>query len=250
MAGYGQRDEDLDKAHGVTEAHWEAFIDLVRPKEGQVILDLMGGSGAVAKQLYKVNPNLNLLVMDAYEHQLRKAPSHFKRIIGDVRQMPLEDNSVDTVIIKMGLHELQLKDQEKSAKEIYRILKPEGSFINWMVYLEEQERKAFHDMVIEKDKICGLDDMAKNRYFPSYFETLAYLYGAGFNKTTCSQIFGALACSRDRLKGDFKGDEAKLNEWHAYMRDNWDNISSNFLSTDSGDNIIVNYPVRFIVAVK
>lgn len=250
MAGYRQRDEDLEKAHGVTEAHWESLIYYADPKEGQVILDLMGGSGAVAKQLYKRNSSLNLLVMDAYEHQLRKAPSHFKRIIGDVRQIPLEDNSVDTVIIKMGLHELQLKDQKRAAKEIYRILNPGGKFINWMVYLEEQERKAFHEMVIEKDRICGLDDMAKNRYFPSYFETLHYIYGAGFNNITCSEIFGSLTCSRDRLKGDFKGDEAKLSQWHEYMRKNWKDISSHFLSTDTGDNMIVNYPIRFIVAVK
>lgn len=250
MAGYEERDENLDKAHGVSEEHWKSLMYYADPKEGQLILDLMGGSGAVAKQLYKRNKELNLLVMDAYEHQLRKAPSYLKKAIGDVRDIPLKDNSVDKVIIKMGLHELQLSDQEKAVKEIYRILKPKGSFINWMIYLEDNERKVFHDMVVEKDRICGLDDMAKNRYFPSYFDALHCIYKAGFNNIISSQIYGSLTCSRDRLNGDFKGDKNKLEQWHSYMRDNWKSISSHFLSTDTGDNIIVNYPIRFIVGIK
>jgi ubiquinone/menaquinone biosynthesis C-methylase UbiE len=255
MAGYDERNEDLEKAHGVRQEDWDNLLEIVNPREGEAILDLMGGPGAVAKQIYRVAEQsgkyVSLSIMDAYEAQMGGAPENIKKIRGDVKDIPLPDEIIDSVVIKMGLHELQLEDQDIAASEIYRILKPQGKFVNWMSNLrDKRQQEVFQWLFREKDRIAGLDELVKNRYFPTVKETTNYLKGAGFKEVNVSYENNEFCQTRGWFNGDFGGDNAKLGEFHSSIRSRWNDLVETIGAEDRGDNILIRFPICILEAVK
>jgi len=255
MVGYDKRNENLEKALGVVQADWDNLLRVVDPKQGQNILDLMGGSGTMATKIYEfVNAkglDLSLQVMDAYGPQLERAPRYLDKKLGDVRDIPLPNESLDTVVIKMGLHELPLMDQCGAAKEIYRVLKPGGKFVNWMTCLVgERQQEVFQWLIREKDRLTGLDDFVKNRYFPTVRETEDYTMGAGFKNIKNSYENNSVIESLNRLQGDFKGEVEKLDEYHEAIRGRWVDVIETLGGEDRGNNILTNHPICLLEAIK
>jgi len=255
MTGYNTRQQNMEKAHGVNGEDWNALIKAIDPKQGERILDLMGGDSAVASKLYeyvsKQNMNLNLSVMDSFPKQLERAPAYLEKILGDVRAMPSESGTYDKIVVKMGFHELPLIEQQKSVKEVYRTLKPEGKLVTWMVGLENPaEQDAFRKFIREKDRIAGFNEFVENRYFPTIQETRNYLANAGFEDTQEVYKNTSKMNSLARLNGDFAGDKTKLERWHEYIRENISEFKQYLSAKDLGDSIEINCPVCILKAEK
>jgi ubiquinone/menaquinone biosynthesis methyltransferase len=89
---------------------------------GKNVLDLGSGTGAAYKQLEKFN--VTALDPDEKMLQLNKFS---KKITGNAENIPLDDNSVDTVYCAFVWR--NINDTQKALSEVKRVLKPNGVFI-------------------------------------------------------------------------------------------------------------------------
>jgi demethylmenaquinone methyltransferase/2-methoxy-6-polyprenyl-1,4-benzoquinol methylase len=89
---------------------------------GNNVLDLGSGTGAAYKQL--ANFDVTALDPDAKMLQLNKFS---KKIIANAENIPLDDNSIDTVYCAFVWR--NVKDTQRALSEIKRVLRPNGVFI-------------------------------------------------------------------------------------------------------------------------
>lgn len=98
----------------------------VRPKPGQVIVDVAGGTGDVARLL--AAPDRRVFICDPSLAMMQcgreRGLRHVDCVAGTGEAIPLADNSVDAVTIAFGLRNMtQLAD---ALAEMTRVLKPGG----------------------------------------------------------------------------------------------------------------------------
>jgi len=104
-------------------------------KEGDTVLDLGSGAGNdvfVARQL--VGNNGKVIGLDFTEEMIKKAKENNEKLgyqnvefkLGDIEEMPLDDNSLDVIISNCVLN--LVPDKQKAFSEIYRTLKPGAHF--------------------------------------------------------------------------------------------------------------------------
>lgn len=98
----------------------------VRPMPGQVIVDVAGGTGDVARLLAR--PDRHVFICDPSLAMMQcgreRGLQHVSCIAGTGEAIPLADNSVDAVTIAFGLRNMtQLAD---ALAEMTRVLKPGG----------------------------------------------------------------------------------------------------------------------------
>jgi ubiquinone/menaquinone biosynthesis C-methylase UbiE len=109
--------------------------DFAGIKRGDHVLDLGSGAGNdcfVARAL--VGDEGRITGIDMTEPMIRKAKENcaklnFKNVefvLGDIEEMPLQDNSFDVVISNCVLN--LVPDKTKAFREIFRVLKPGGRF--------------------------------------------------------------------------------------------------------------------------
>ena len=105
-------------------------------KEGETVLDLGSGGGIDAfLAAIKVGETGNVIGVDMTEEMIQKAKSAainfgYKNVefrLGDIENLPLDDNSVDVIISNCVIN-LSV-DKEKVFKEAYRVLKPSGRIL-------------------------------------------------------------------------------------------------------------------------
>ncbi len=95
------------------------------------ILDLCSGTGDLAGLLKKEYPQAEIVGVDFSPKMLeiaRKKHPDIEFLETDCTQLPFEDESFDLCIISFGLRNIE--DLDKALKEIYRVLKKGGNFIN------------------------------------------------------------------------------------------------------------------------
>ena len=104
-------------------------------KEGDTVLDLGSGAGNdvfVARQL--VGDNGKVIGLDFTEEMVKKAKVNNEKLgyqnvefkLGDIENMPIDDNSVDVIISNCVLN--LVPDKQKAFSEIYRTLKQGAHF--------------------------------------------------------------------------------------------------------------------------
>lgn len=97
------------------------------------ILDLCCGTGDLAGLAKKIQPLANVTGIDFSEKMLEIAKEKYqgKQIQffqGDVTNLPYDDNSIDIITMGFGLR--NICNAEKAVQEVYRVLKPNGSFLH------------------------------------------------------------------------------------------------------------------------
>lgn len=98
---------------------------------GTKVLDLCTGTGDLAGLLQKKYPEANVIGADFSPKMLGIAKEKYPNIDfleADCTQLPFDDAIFDLCIISFGLRNIE--DMQKAIKEIHRILKPGGTFIN------------------------------------------------------------------------------------------------------------------------
>ena len=102
------------------------------------------------------------------------------RIQADIRETPFKNGTFDTVVIKMGVHEIPKEEQLKLFLEMNRILKPEGKLVIWELALDKETQNVFRDVIRMKDKLAGFDKLVQNRYFPRHDDLTRLFKKGGF----------------------------------------------------------------------
>ena len=108
-------------------------VALAALKEGDTVLDLGSGSGVdVFLAAKKVGSKGKVIGVDMTKEMIERAESSAKKYgyanvefrMGEIENLPVEDNSVDVVISNCVIN-LSI-DKEKVFREAYRVLKPGG----------------------------------------------------------------------------------------------------------------------------
>lgn len=119
----------------------EWFVSFVDPSAGQRLCDLACGSGDITLALLSRQPKLEVVCVDPSRAMLTQARTKLagKRALGSQALSTIEfiqnwaenlcsldDESFDAVVCSFGFRNMTEKD--KALREIYRILKPGGTF--------------------------------------------------------------------------------------------------------------------------
>jgi SAM-dependent methyltransferase len=194
---------DQDAINGFSDQMLNTMLDIVNPEQASNILDAMAGNGNLTLRLYDyceqrgiVPPNVMLLELSRVQCEFAKtelAGTPTKIVWGDILTMEnyesdeaLPENFFDRVMIKSGNHEIPLEKQLDLYRNIFRVLKPGGTFVNLgFLFDDVEERDEFREIAHGKDSLAGLHSAAKNRHFLTRDELYARLHRAGFVDIRC-----------------------------------------------------------------
>lgn len=189
--GFDKRVVNYEEIHGIQEVDSASLVEAVDPKPGQAILDAMCGYGAAAKGVLEREPGVQVYLMDESPVQLNRARTGLPCISEEyffeksIIYSEFPSSFFDTVVIKMGIHEVPKDDQGKVFNEVRRILKPEGKLVVWDIMLPNpQTQELFQKIIRKKDELAGYELLALNRYFFTEEEFLRNAKNAGFNTIT------------------------------------------------------------------
>ena len=215
------------------EDTFEKMVEIVRPQEGQHILDVGAGYGPVTQAILKRFPQVKIhyYLLEKSPVQLGRAIEAISKLRGEgthdgyfhflnhpMDQSTLPESSLDTIIGKMIIHEMPEEKQLPAVQEMCRILKPGGTFYLWQTILDDETVTFFRNLMRKKDELAGFYSMVQDRHFVTE-ETFYFLFEqAGFTAWKKEQEFDYHLNSRNRLASEFKNDESKLEEWHAYIQ--------------------------------
>ncbi len=191
-----------------------------------------------------------------FKEQLEKVDDYvkgnFKKILADARKIPLENDSVNKVVVKMGIHEVPRKDQQLIVDEIFRILRKGGIVSIWDVMpLKKDEQILFQRVIRKKDELAGFDTLVKNRYFYREDEIKANLKKAGFSKIKLFSPISYRLSTEKRLDEEFGGDKKKLEKWNDFIRKLIPkNAKKRLHYIDKGNTIKLTFRKAIVKAIK
>jgi ubiquinone/menaquinone biosynthesis C-methylase UbiE len=109
------------------------LIEQAEIRAGHRILDLGCGTGTLAIMVGRAQPKAEVVGLDADPRMLKVASAKAAREAPAIKfdqgmafSLPYPDSSFDRILSSLMIHHLKTPDKEKTAREIYRILKPGG----------------------------------------------------------------------------------------------------------------------------
>lgn len=174
----------FDPGHSYTRRyndylHSEASEDI----SGRV-LDL--GASNSNRQKYE---SISGSVDEYYSLDIKASPS--LDVIGDGRQLPLQSNTIDTVILSAVLEHVPIQDVAPLVNEVERVLTPEGSAIAYVPYIYPTHL-APNDYY--RPTYYGLDLLFRE----AGFDTTVWL-GGGFSETLLHVMYTQYTALLSRL---------------------------------------------------
>ncbi len=109
-------------------------VNIVAKTNPGTILDIATGTGDLAINLTKTNAS-KIVGLDISEGMLNVGREKVEKlhlnqiemVLGDSENIPFEDNSFDAITVAFGVRNFE--NLEKGLTEIYRVLKPTGTFV-------------------------------------------------------------------------------------------------------------------------
>ena len=120
----------------------EIAEDLVKHTKSGTLLDVGTGHGRLLREIYNLNPEINLYGLDISEKMIELAKENLEDIpvtlkIGNIKNPPFEDNFFDILTSTGSLYLWDLPIT--SINEIHRILKNGGSALIYESHKEYDE---------------------------------------------------------------------------------------------------------------
>ena len=120
---------------GVHRLWKRRFVNMVKPKAEEAILDVAGGTGDIAFLMKARAPRADITICDINPAMLevgkaraidRGLVNKFRFVEGNAEKLPFKPNSMDVYTISFGLRNVTHID--KALKDACRVLKPGGRF--------------------------------------------------------------------------------------------------------------------------
>ncbi len=110
-------------------------VNLVKATQPRTILDIATGTGDLAINLAQTNAqkitgldiSSGMLEIGKKKVKAKGLDSKIEMVLGDSENMPFQDNSFDAITVAFGVRNFE--HLERGLKEIYRVLKPQGTFV-------------------------------------------------------------------------------------------------------------------------
>ncbi|WP_194765739.1 bifunctional demethylmenaquinone methyltransferase/2-methoxy-6-polyprenyl-1,4-benzoquinol methylase UbiE [Tamlana sp. I1] len=110
-------------------------VKIIKESNPQTILDIATGTGDLAINLAEtdatkiVGLDISSGMLEIGKEKIKKKglESKIEMILGDSENMPFEDNTFDAITVAFGVRNFETL--ENGLKEIYRVLKPNGTFV-------------------------------------------------------------------------------------------------------------------------
>ncbi len=220
---YQDRIVIYEKIHAIDENDFVVLVSVVNPERGQIILDACCGYGSVSERLgvpiAEKGLDTKIVLLDSSEMQLERARANLKSmnlqfVLSDARQTPFPDAYFDTIVIKMGLHEVDARSQKQMLKEMYRILKAGGKIVIWELALQDETQPLFSKIIQKKDELAGFDSLVRNRHFPKREEVIWLLEYAGFKNPSVEHDVSYKLSVRNRMDEFMSVDRLKIMKSH------------------------------------
>lgn len=252
--GFDVRIVSYEHIHGIKPEDKKALIDAIDPKPGEQILDAFCGYAAVGKECFEREPQIDLWMNDESGVQLERArenlpyssQSHF--ILGHFPDVSFETGSFDTVVIKMGLHEVPKAEQLRVSRRAREILKPKGKLVIWDIMLNKDNQTMFQNVIRKKDELAGFDMLIRERYFFREEEFLETMKQAGFSRVKEFHVVSSRFSSLKRLEQELHNDKSLLKQLNEFIRQVFpESLKKSHGYEDKGDDIQFNIPKKIYV---
>lgn len=131
----------LPEASFCRSAPWQRIVRRIVPWATQGVpltsdvLELGGGSGAMAEEILRADPRVRLTVTDIDPEMVRAAQERFaccpRATVhqADATQLPYDDESFDAATSFLMLH--HVIEWEDAVAEVSRVLRPQGLFVGY-----------------------------------------------------------------------------------------------------------------------
>ncbi len=191
---------------GIDKLWRKQAINLLRPHNPKLILDVATGTGDFAIQAMVLNPDkiigvdisTGMLNVGREKIRARKLESKIELLEGDSEKLPFEENKFDAITVAFGVRNFE--NLELGLHEIRRVLKPEGM----LVVLEFSKPRSFPfkqlynfyfksilpsvGRMVSADKSAYTYLPASVEAFPDGDGFIQVLHRVGFNKTQCRTL--------------------------------------------------------------
>ncbi len=110
-------------------------VAILKKKQPQSILDIATGTGDLAinlvetgaKKIVGLDISAGMLEVGKKKINEKKLANTIEMVVGDSEDLPFKENSFDAVTVAFGVRNFD--NLEKGLAEIYRVLKPGGTFV-------------------------------------------------------------------------------------------------------------------------
>jgi ubiquinone/menaquinone biosynthesis C-methylase UbiE len=116
----------------IRQMEWRNMLDWLEPKEGEKILDIACGGGALSLKI--AEKGCEVYGVDLAEDTINSAKRLAEREkitctfkVGSAEDLPYQDGYFDKVVCSSSLE--HFKDDIKTLKEMHRVLKPNGKVV-------------------------------------------------------------------------------------------------------------------------
>jgi len=135
---------DMNKAE--SDAYLEKALSGIPENFSGRLLEVPVGTGILTMPLYKTLPKADITCLDYSADMMGQAQEKTERLHlqnvtfqqGDVGALPFADSAFDLVLSLNGFH--AFPDKEAAYREVFRVLKPRGTFCGCFYVAGEQKR--------------------------------------------------------------------------------------------------------------
>jgi len=198
---------------GIHRLWKKTLIDRLRPRAGEVLLDLAGGTGDVAfRFLGRTQGRGRAVVCDFTPSMLEVGVARaldrgiiegIDWVAGDAEKLPFQRASVDAVTIAFGLRNVTRRDA--AFGEVLRVLKPGGRFlclefshvaVPWLARLYDLYSFTVLPLLgqfVARDRASYQYLVESIRRFPDQESLAAEMRAAGFEQVAVQNLSGGIA---------------------------------------------------------
>ncbi len=118
------------------DVNWrKKVVKMVADQNAKIIMDIATGTGDLAIMLANINPekviglDISQGMLDVGKKKVEQLnlTDKVEMVIGDSENLTFADNTFDAITVGFGVRNFE--DLEKGLGEIYRVLKPKGTFV-------------------------------------------------------------------------------------------------------------------------
>ncbi len=203
-----------------THRIWKrVFVQHINAKSTDIIMDLAGGTGDIARQLQKKGAFV-LVVDPSIEMMTEGQKAHDQPLIhvaATGEQLPFADASIDKLSISFGIR--NMTSIHDALAEIYRVLKPGGQFFCLEFSRVMMPLRPFYNLynryIIPRLGAMVAGQPEAYQYliesierFPDQEEMKALIEQAGFSNVHYRNLFFGIACIHMASRADIASPNA------------------------------------------